>query len=133
MSTGIFGPRSPSYPLPSTSSRSFIPSYALPSYTSYPNPYASKTAYPYPPQATYLQPSYSTTMYGQLAYTPYQYFPASPVYPKDLPYFTPSYSPRISPYLGDNSAQGLDAILIAILVLVSLDLIFVRPLKMTSR
>jgi hypothetical protein len=38
----------------------------------------------------------------------------------------------VLPYAGNNTEHGLDAILIAILVLVSLDLIFVRPLKRTS-
>lgn len=52
--------------------------------------------------------------YSQVPYPSYQTFPAQPLWP--------SYYPV-------SSNQRIDIILIAILVLVSLDMIFVRPTK----
>lgn len=121
MSSGIFGPRAPSYPLPSYSNQPFQSSYGLSS----PAPY-----YYYSQHQVYAPSAYSQPAYPQsYANSPYQTLPARPVYPESFPYFSGSaYSPALQ-YSEGSSERGLEAILIAILVLVSLDLVFVRPLK----
>lgn len=140
MSSGIFGPRAPSYPLPSYSNQPFQSSYGLSSPAPY---YSSKMPSHFRPSTTYCQHQvYTPSAYSQLAYpqqfigtpqayanSPYQTLPARPVYPESFPYFSGSvYSPALQ-YSDGSSERGLEAILIAILVMVSLDLVFVRPLK----
>lgn len=128
MSSGIFGPRAPSYPLPSYSNQPFQSSYGLSS----PAPYYYYSQHQAYTPSAYSQPAYPqqfTRVPQAYANSPYQTLPARPVYSESFPYFSGSvYSPALQ-YSEGSSERGLEAILIAILVLVSLDLVFVRPLK----
>lgn len=108
MGAGIFGPRGPSY--------SYYPTrYASPYHRSYPTSYTTSytnqnySAYP----CGYLTPSVSPVYYGQIQ--------------EPLQNFNYSFSwntPRIIV-----PPKGLEIILIATLMLVVLDQIFIRPLK----
>lgn len=103
MGTGIFGPRGPSY------------SYNTSNYVN--APYLTSSVSPYHKSAQY--PSiYSTESlnYSQFPYQPQIYSPNLMTYSWGRPEITlPS--------------KGLESILVAILVLVVLDIVFVRPLK----
>lgn len=157
MPSGIFGPRAPSYPLPSYSNRSFQPAYDPSSPAPYPPSYSARISSRFQPYSTYAahpnlpaysQPTYSQAVHTQPAYSqppvfqkyttaPQAYYNApyqsnmitSPGYSGSLPYYTSSFYPPVSQYSGGMSSHGLEAVLVAILVLVSLDLIIVRPLK----
>lgn len=142
MSSGIFGSRTPSYPIPSNYHHSFQSSYARSSYTSPSNSYPPRMSYGHQPQATCPQTLYPSPAYHPFAYpqpygrtkqvsspSPNTCLPSYPVYPQGLPYYSNSQYVTVLPNTGNYASHGLEAILIAILVLVSLDLIFVRPLK----
>ncbi len=105
MSTGIFGPRGPSYSYNTYN-------YANTSYfNSSVSPYHKSAQYPAKYSKESLYPSYS-----QFPYQPQIYTPNLMTYSWGKPEITlPS--------------KGLESILVAILVLVVLDLVFVRPLK----
>lgn len=136
MSTGIFGPRAPSYPLPPTLNSVAQPSYGFsaPKPYSYRNCWGTQQVTPYNPYSAYPrtpipQPIYSP-VYPQAGYSHYS-VPAQQqgFFPDYSEYCSTFYSPRLQYGVGISS-RGLETILIAILILVSLDLIFVRPLKM---
>ncbi|AHF07319.1 hypothetical protein [Desulfitobacterium metallireducens] len=122
MSSGIFGPRAPSYPLPSYFNQPYRSPYGHSSHVPYTSPTYSRPVYPQ--QFTEVPQSYATF--------PYQSLPVRLVYPENPPYFSNSVYSPVSQYSKGISEQGLETILIAILVLVSLDLVFVRPLKKLS-
>ncbi|WP_425800320.1 hypothetical protein ACHOLT_10325 [Desulfitobacterium sp. Sab5] len=135
MSSGIFGPRAPSYPLPPTFNSALQPSYQVPA----PNPYSYRySAFPQQvpsynfnsayPCTTIPQPGYSQ-FYPQTGYS-YSHVPVQQqVFVPDYSVYSNAfYSQRLQYGVGISS-RGLETILIAILILVSLDLIFVRPLK----
>lgn len=136
MSTGIFGPRAPSYPLPQTYNSSLQPSYKVPA----PNPYSYRYPGSFPQQipSSSFNSAYTRATIPQYGYAqayPQYGYPSSPAplqqqgLVPDYPVYTNAfYSPRLQ-YGAGISARGLETILIAILILVSLDLIFVRPLK----
>lgn len=122
---GIFGPRWPSY---SYSSNNYLaPSHVAPSFvpSSYVAPsYGNLTLNPY------YRPSYAYPQYSQ--YSNVSRYPVYPQSPTTRPYQNPiqnhaSYNwgtPEII-----LPSQGLESVLIAILILVVLDMIIVRPLK----
>lgn len=108
MSTGIFGPRGPSYPY---------------------NPY-----------------SYANTSYLNSSVSPYhksaQYssqYSKGPLYPNysQFPYQTQIHTPNLVNYAWGKPeitlpSKGIESVLVAILILVVLDIVFVRPLKITN-
>lgn len=142
MSSGIFGPRAPSYPRPTYHNQNLrrsygsYPSSAVPSLASYPAPasypatasYRVPASYPAPAPYSYAAPYHASTVPQGYSGRPYPNRPAQVVYPENLPPYSPVYLP-VMQYSRSCSEHGLEAVLIAILVLVSLDLIFVRPLK----
>lgn len=102
MSSGIFGPRAPSYLPPSSNyfaqGTSAYSVGSLPPTTLYPvNPYSASPA--------------GFWYSGALQQSPHSIYPYAPQHEIDI------------------STKGLEAILVAILVLVSLDLAIIRPLK----
>lgn len=103
MGTGIFGPRGPSYSY-------YTSDYSNTSYlTSSVSPYHKSVQYP---------SKYSS---GPLNYSQFPYQPQ--IYPPNL--MTYSWGrPEIT-----LPSKGLESILVAILILVVLDIVFVRPLK----
>ena len=103
MSTGLFGPRGPSYP--------YYPNRYSSPLSPYPNPYTSQTHCAYP--NGYLSPINPQYPYpGQLqgsvnALDSYNWSNPRVVFPP----------------------KNIESILIAILILVVLDQVFIRPLK----
>ncbi|MEA4902422.1 hypothetical protein [Desulfitobacterium sp.] len=137
MSSGIFGPRAPSYPRPTyynqnlrRSYGSYPPPSSVPSPASYPAPasYPTTASYRVPASYSYTAPYHAASVPQAYSGRPYPNMPAPVVYPENLPPYSPVYLP-VMQYSRSCSEHGLEAVLIAILVLVSLDLIFVRPLK----
>lgn len=135
MSSGIFGPRAPSYPLQSTlnpvSQTSYRHPAAAPYY--YRNSGFSQQVTPYTPYSTYPRTAFPQSGYSQLYPQTRCSHYSVPVQqqgfvPDYYVYSNTFYSPRLQ-YGAGISSRGLETILIAILILVSLDLIFVRPLK----
>lgn len=124
---GIFGPRGPSYSYSPNNylAPSYLPSYVTPSYgtPSYGNP----TLNPYC-KSTYGYPHYSQYPNASL-YPSYPQSPNTCAYPSQLNNFT-SYSWGTPEIL--LPSHGLESVLIGILILVVLDMVIVRPLKITS-
>lgn len=118
---GIFGPRGPSYSyFPNNyldSSNAALPSYVTPSY-------AFPTMTP-PYRSSYAYPQYSQ-------YHNTSPYPLSPQSPNTRPLQYPSQN-STSYSWGTPSiflpSRGLESVLIAILILVVLDMLIVRPLK----
>lgn len=135
MSSGIFGPRAPSYPLPSAPSSALQPSYRVsaPSpysyrYSGFPQQIPSYNSYSSYPRTMFPQPGYSQ-VYPQTGCSQYSAPVQQQVLVPDYSVYSNAfYSQRLQYGVGISS-RGLETILIAILILVSLDLIFVRPLK----
>lgn len=106
-------------------------------YTSQPSSGPTKPQF-YPNTGTYpLQPQLQH-------HTPYAVQASLPSYPQPYPYYSPYQLPKVSSpmpisaypvpiitYTATASSKGLSLILIAILVLVALDLMLVRPQKIS--
>lgn len=135
MSSGIFGPRGPSTP-------SFYP-YA--NYQYAPQQYQYQYQYQY---RQHQQPLPSAQHYPQQPFQTYplQSYPQQTLQTTEQQVFSPNSFPysgqstNLFPYLTSYpwspepvaSSKGLESILIAILVLVVLDTLFIRPLKSPS-
>lgn len=122
---GIFGPRGPSY---SYSSNNYLaPSHVTPSYVapSYGTPSYGNLTFNPNYRSSYAYPQYSPYPNASL-YPSYPQSPNTCAFPNPLNNFT-SYSWGTPEIL--LPSHGLESILIGILILVVLDMVFVRPLK----
>lgn len=114
----------PNYPGPANR-------YQNPYQTPYQKPYQNPYRNPYPNIYPKPYPALTPVPYrwpGPPLYPPNP-IPVSPLVCPELPAFN---SAAINSYNARTQAHNLEMILIAMLVLVSLDLIFVRPAKMRS-